>query len=283
MAMNTIDKLLHSAKSSVPELPEDFSEKVMLRIEKEQIAILQPATVGKYQQLRITTGLAALVMATILFSYNYYELRMNGSLELLFFGTRYLGDFLGYLPWDLIIPSIILTAFSVWMINKSNLLKKGLAVTAVISYLITGIGGAALASTGVNEQIEVGITQKEKDWPWIGMFHHIWAKEFIHHPNFKMGKVEKIFDGSALVITPNGEKMTVQLPPKTSVEEGQILRISGQGNETVFTAQKVHICNPSRVMRYFGGMSDHHKMMKNIMKSKSCCTGKNMMRRMRRQ
>lgn len=276
--MTSIDDLLRKAKPPAPDLPDDFSSELMQRIEKEKITIRQSVVSEKSQKIRTFLGLGSLVLAIILFSYNSYELRMNGSLELLFFGTRYLGDFMNLLPWDLIIPSFLLTAFSIWMIKKANLVKRGLAVTAIISYLITGVGGAAIASTGLNEQIEAGISFKEKDWPWVTMFRHHRAMQFIQHPNFKMGRVEANFNGSARVVTPNGETITIKLPANTLVAEGQILRISGEGEEAVFTAQRVHICNPNRVMRYFGRMMGPGKMMKDH----SCCTGKGMMRMMKR-
>jgi len=281
LAMKTIDQLLKSAKPQVPELPADFSEKIMLRIEKEQVSILPATALRRLQKLKVMMGLGALFCAIILFSYNFYELRMNGSLELLYFGTQYLGDFLGYLPWDLILPSLLLAAFSTWMINKANFLKKGIAVTAIVTYLLTGVGGAAIAATGFNEQIEEGITRKEKDWPWIGMFHHHRAMEFIQHPNFKLGKVEEILNGTVKLITPNGESVTIRMPENVQVEEGQILRISGQGKQAVFTAQKVHICNPNRVMRYFGKMVGHQDMMEHMMNQNSCCSGNGMMKMMR--
>lgn len=282
--MKNIEDLLKAAKPPAPDLPKGFSDDVLLRISSENITVMQPEAASGIQKFRMLSGIATLFVAIILFSYNSYELRMNGSLELLFFGTRYLGDFLGYLPWDLIIPSLLLTTFSVWMIKKSNLLKKSIAVIAIVSYLLTGVGGVAIASTGLNDQIEASITNKEKDWPWIGMFHHHRAKQFIQHPNFKMGRVEAIFNGSAEVVTPHGENITIKLPVNTSVAEGQILRISGEGEKAVFTAQRVHICNPSRVMRYFGQMMGPGKTMGpgKMMNDHSCCSGKGMMRMMRR-
>lgn len=268
--MKNIEKLLQFAKPPVPKIPDDFSEQLMLRIEKEKVAIL-PAVANRFNRIKVILGISALLLATLLFSYNAYELRNNGSLELLFFGTQFLGDFIGYLPWDLIVPSLVLAAFSTWMLNKSNILKKGIAVTAIITYLLTGIGGAAIASTGINERIEDGISNNEEDFPWLGMFHHHRAKEFINHPNFKMGKVEAILNGKARVITPHGEQVTISLPVNTKIQEGQILRISGQGDKQLFAAQRVHVCNPNRVMRYFGGMGGHPEMM-NMMKGKSCCS-----------
>lgn len=270
--MKNLDTLLKSAKPAVPDLPEGFSKIVMRRISEEGLLISQVPASHRFGSLQLGVGLIALAISLILFNYNSYELRQNGSLELLYFGSQYLVDFIGYLPWDLIIPSLMLTALSTLLFWRSGYLKKGIAVTAIISYLVTGVGGAALASTGFNDQIDAGITRREKDLPWLNMFHHHRAKEFIHHPGFKMGKVEKVMNGNAFVITPNGEEIKIQFPQGIQVKVGQILRMSGMENNAVFSAQKVHVCNPQRVDRYFSHQTHHKQMMK------SCCDRSKMMR-----
>lgn len=270
--MNRIDDLLRAVKPPVPELPEGFSEKLMQRIEQENITINSTADETVKRRFRLITGLATLVLAILLFSYNTYELRMNGSLELLFFGTSYLLDFLGYLPWDLILASLLMTAFSVWMINRSRMLKRGVVVTAIISYLLTGVGGAALASVGLNDRIEAGIAKQEKTWPWVRIFHHHRATEFIKHPNFRMGRVEATANGTARVLTPHGETVQVRLPPDSTIRKGQIIRISGNRTDAVFSARRVHVCNPRRVMRYFAGTDGNNENIP------ACCRKGRMMK-----
>ena len=272
--MKNLEKLLHTAKPDVPDLPDNFSQIVLQRIVENGLSIQKSPALNRFRRTQLGLGLVGLATALILFNFNSYELRMNGSLELLFFGSQYLNAFIGFLPWDLIVPSLALTGLSAWFFWKSGFLKKGIAVIAIISYLITGVGGVALATTSFNDQIEKGISKREKELPWLNMFHHHRAKTFIQHPNFKMGKVQEINNGSALVITPNGEKVKIQLPETAQVQVGQILRMSGQGNKTAFAARNVHVCNPNRVNRYFGSMAGPQKMM-----MKSCCSRKMMKKR----
>jgi hypothetical protein len=269
--MDNLEKLLRAARPSVPDLPTDFEQMVMTRIVNQGVKFRSADTNVLLQKVRIAIGLVMLAVSLVLFNYNSYELSSNGSLELLYFGTRYFFDFLGYLPWDLIISSMALTGLSVWLIGKSRILKRGIALIAVVSYLVTGIGGAALAATGINNTIEAGISRHEQSLPWLNLFQNRRAHEFIHHPNFKMGKVEEVENGVAVVVTPHGDKIRIQLPEAMLVKAGQVLRMSGEGNDTLFSAEQVDVCNPNRVGRYFSHLQHHQQMMR------SCCGNQGMM------
>lgn len=270
--MNDIDQLLKSAKSSVPNLPENFDDRVMSRISEEGIVVQSGSPAIVNRRTGFSFGIFVWIIAIIVFSYNFYEIKMNGTLELLYFGTRFLGSFLGNLPWDLLLVSLILTALSAWILKKSGYIKKGIALTLLASYLVTGVGGTALAATGLNNSIEAGIQARRSEWPWLNLFYNERATEFIHHPNFKMGRVDNINNGTIIVITPHGDRIQIQLPRNARVEKGQILRISGEEAQDFFRAQKIHICKPDRVMRYFDHMKHHKQMMP------SCCSKKGMMR-----
>lgn len=263
--MIDLEKLLKRAKPVVPDLPEGFNSSVM-----QKIVCLDSTTDFTTERtpkakLQFGTGILALLFATVLFNFNTYEIRMNGSLELLYFGRQYFIDFIRYLPFDLLIASILLTTLSIWMFRKSGIIKRGIASLAIISYLVTGVGGSSLAAVGLNDQIESKITENQDRWSWLTIFQHSRARQFIHHPTMKLGKVERLINGKAELVTPTGEKLLIALPPDTNVEIGQFLRTSGIDKKAVFSANKVHICNPSRVSRYFGQMKHHQKMMK------SCC------------
>ncbi len=268
--MDKLDRLLKAAKPSVPDLPSDFSQNVLTRIEQEGLEIHFRPTVVTHSRLFLILGSLALAIALALFNYNSYALKMNGSLELLYFGFKFLGDFIGYLPLDLIIPSLALSALSAWMIWKSGFLRIGVIWLTMVSFLFTGVGGTVIAAVGINERIEAGIKGREKNLPWLSFFHNNRAAKFIHHPNFRMGRIEKIINDNLIVMTPHGDRINIKIPPLTRIKVGQVLRLSGQDSKAVFNAQDVHICNPSRVNRYFNH-SDHHKKM-----MKSCCTGNRM-------
>ena len=270
--MTDIDQLLRSARPAVPDLPEHFSQSLVNRINSEGIEISAIMASSSPQRFRIGFGLVTWLTAAILFSYTVFELQMNGSLELLYFGTRFLGSFFGLIPWDLIVLSLLLTLFSAWLIKQAGIIKRSIAMTALVSYLITGIGGTALATTGFIETLQSGIEQKQSEWPWLALFHDKRAKRFIVHPNFKMGRVESVAQDTAFILTPHGEKQQIKLPAHVTIHTGQIVRISGEGDKRLFYAHRIHICNPSRVMHYFGHTSHHHNHHQKMMPD--CCSSK---------
>lgn len=256
----------------MPELPENFGESVIKRINREGLGIRKGSVLTNSSKTGTILSLVSWAAAIVIFSYNSYELKMNGSLELLYFGTQFLGAFLGNLPWDLIVASFVLAFLSALIMKLSGVIKRGIALTAIVIYLVTGIGGAALAASGLNDRIEAKIEAKQIEWPWLSFFHNTRAREFIHHPNFLLGKVDFIGNDSITIVTPGGNKISIRVPKQTSVREGQILRLSGKEYQSYFEAQNVHICNPNRVMRYFNHIQ-HHRTMK-----PSCCSkGKMMM------
>jgi hypothetical protein len=269
--MIDLEKLIWKAKPVVPDLPEEFASTVMEKIAQLDTSTGVIAKRTPSARIQFGFGILGLIIATLLFNYNTYEIRMNGSLELLYFGRQYLFDFLGYLPFDLLVPSLLITLVSVWMFRKSGIIKRGIASLVIISYLITSVGGSALAAIGFNDQVEATISENEGSWTWLKIFQHSRARQFIQHPHMKLGKVEKIVNGKAEVLTPNGETLHVQLPPQTDVQVGQYIRTSGMVNQSIFSARKVHVCNPIRVNRYFGHMK-HHNMMNHRGMMKSCCS-----------
>lgn len=271
--MIDLENLLRKARPDVPDLPDEFNSTVMQRIAKLDVPTEPVPIRDPFSGIQLGIGLLALIIATLLFNYNTYEILMNGSLELLFFGRQYILDFIRYLPWDLIVSSLLLTLLSAWLLRRSGMIKRGIASLALISYLVTGVGGSALAAAGFNDQIEAALSETKESWSWLKILRHSRARQFIHHPHMKLGKVEKLTNGEAEIITPNGASLRIQMPPGTDVEVGQYVRASGIDIQSTFSAEKVHICNPSRVNRYFGQMKHHHHRHHQMMKS---CCGKEM-------
>ncbi len=284
--MKNLDDILKAAKPPVPELPMDFSERVMSDIRKLEMAAVP---VNSTRQLvnwkQLIGGVLLMLIALIIVNNIVFEVRMNGSVELLYFGTRFLNDVFAYIPFDLIIPAIIVTGISAWLMWSSKALKRGIVGIIIGSYLTTVFGGAALATTGINEKIQASIVQEKRDLPLVSWFFRERARYFIDHPNFKMGRVER-YDGQfCWIVDPHGHKSKIELPADMKVQKGQIIRIAGVTSGDLFRVSTGHHCNPGRVGRYFHEMSmmrpgmnkqmgGPHKMMKMKMKMKrkSCCT-----------
>lgn len=267
--MKKLTTRIKSVKPVVPELSTDFSDNILRRIETEEIEIAPVVANGYKKWFRLLTAAISLTLALIAADHMVFELSMNGSLELLYFGKSYLNDFIGYLPLDLILPFLILSGLASWLIWKSRVLKVGLSWLLLGSYLFTTIGGTALAVTGINESIQQAMVEKESNLPWFGPYYRKRARFFIRHRNFQMGRVEKVKNGTAWIVNPLGKELQVQLPPGMEVSVGQYLRLSGETKDAeIFKADRAQFCGSKRAGRYFrqgrmrrqgqGGKSGHH-------------------------
>ena len=280
--MNKLEDILKAAKPAAPDLPVDFSEGVMSEIRKIELEV---APINSARQpvswTQLASGILLMLLALIIVNNIIFEVQMNGSVELLYFGTHFLNDVVAYIPFDLIFPAIIVTGISAWLMWNSKALKRGIAGIIIGSYLTTAFGGAALAASGVNEKIQAAILQEKRDFPLVSWFFKERARYFIDHPNFKMGRVESFAGQFCWIVDPHGHKSKIKLPTGMGVKKGQIIRIAGVKSGDLFRVSAGHHCNPGRVGRYFHpmtmmgpGMNEqiggHRKMMK--MKRKSCCT-----------
>lgn len=256
--MSDIEEKIKGIKSKVPQLSSDFSQRVLSRID-ELDAVVQPVGRGS-RWFRLFMGIGLLVIGLVAVNNSAFELRMNGSLEMLYFGTQFLSDILKYIPWDIILPALLITGIASWLIWNSHLVKRGIALTIAVCYLVTGVGGVALANSGMNEQLQTQIVTEDREWPLLSWFYKERARFFVRHPNFNMGQVVQSDDRSALVVDPYGNELRVMLPPQTVVKNGQYLRIRGEKGGQAFMATDVHFCGAGSVGRYFnrvGMMSDH--------------------------
>lgn len=264
--MKTFDELIKSAKPTVPELPSAFSERVMSEI------VRMEAEPGKSSINLLNLLAAGFLLLIGLLSVNsiMFEVRMNGSIELLSFGTRFLTDALTYIPFDLIIPAILIIGLASRMMWASQTFKKGATTVIIGSYLITGAGGAALAATGVNERIQNTLIKGKIDWPVISWFYKERARYHINHLNFNMGRVERLSNGLAWIVDPNGKEIKVRLPEGRVVEKGQFIRLAGSIDNGIFKGHDMNFCHPVTAKRYFHRMPmmQHHMQMHGPMNMK---------------
>ncbi|MBT4287214.1 MAG: hypothetical protein HOD92_07725 [Deltaproteobacteria bacterium] len=255
--MKNLDDLIKQAKPEVPSLPNDFSQKTLAYIlnweltEKKRVQ-----STSKYQLGHIVTGLVLLISALILTNIVIFEVQMNGSLEMLSLGTDFIAGATGYFPFDLVIPVVLMTTVASWLLWRSRLIKKSIATIVTSCFLITNVGGTALASTSLNEQIQDKVVNNKNEIPIISQFYRNRAIYLVKHPNFEMGQVTELKGKHATIKTPHGKVIDIFLPKDSTVIPGQYFRFSGQKTDTGFQAKRLQHCRSKRGDRYFTHMEN---------------------------
>jgi hypothetical protein len=266
--MKNIDEIIKNSKPEVPILPEDFGQNIILKIKEQNLKIKPPVTLQPGSQwISLISGILLMLIALIFANNTIFEVQMNGSLELLSFGTKYATDFTNYLPLDMISITLLILGGSTWLLWKSHMLKQGIALIAAGSFLVSSIGGSALAATRVNERIQSEVIKQENTIPIISWFYKERARFHMDHPNVLMGKVIEQKDNSITIQDPRGKTVKIILPGGTRVQNGQYLRLDGKQVKDEFLANVMQHCNPTTASRYFSHMGmGPHKMNKKMMK-----------------
>jgi hypothetical protein len=284
--MKNIDDLLKKAKPEVPDLLEDFSQKIISKINARGLYVRPQQTIGLATNwFNFVMGLLLLVFGLITANNAIFEVQMSGSLELLSFGTQYISDFISYLPLDIILPALLITAVSSWLLWRSHCIKRGITLIITGSFLVTSVGGSALAATSINRQIQETIIKEETEIPIISWFYKERARYHMHHANIQMGKVIEKNSDFILIEDPYGKTQKIVLSTARNIVKGQYIRMNGEPTENGFKASKMQHCNPMRVSKYFKfmGNSMPNKMHRNMMMpdnmGKKMMKQRNMMRR----
>jgi hypothetical protein len=271
--MRNLDDLIKQAKPKVPALPDDFSQMTLAYIQNWELTEKkQVQSASKYQWGYIFTGVILLISALMLTNNAIFEVQMNGSLEMLSLGTDFIADATRYFPFDLVIPALLMTILASWLLLRSRLIKKSITAIVTGCFLVTSVGGTALASTSLNEQIQDNVVNNKNEIPLISRFYRNRAVYLVEHPNFRMGQIIEHKGKQATIKTPHGELIKITLPSGTAVEVGQFFRFSGEKTEIGFQANRLQHCKTKRGNRYFlqmesmkehmgERMQQHHKKM----------------------
>jgi len=273
--LSDLEKKLKSAKATAPRLPSDFSAKVMDQIHQQG---LSPHSNTSRALLRRFAGVVSLMLALLVSNWLLYEVRMNGSSEMLHFGTRFLSEFISDMPYDLLGIVLLLGLLSGWLLNgvaggrflpalmnpTRNGFMRAAASWIVASYLISGLGGTALAFTGINEQMQGLAVRGELSLPWVGDFYRHRAMFRRHHPGLRLGQIKNLQNNRVILISPEGEEFEAMLPQGFKGGEGDHLRMAGVLSGRVFQAEEVQVCDQRRTGRYFRHMEGMGKMMERM-------------------
>jgi len=288
--MKNIDEILKKSKPEVPELPISFSSDVLLKIKEQGLTISsQKMTSPIVNWFSFIIGLGLLMVALLTTNNAIYEVQMSGSLELLSFGTQYVSDFAKYLPLDIIIPSLLITAISSWLLVRSHMIKRGVALIVAGSFLVTSVGGSALASTSINSKIQASVIKEKIEIPIISWFYKERARYHMKHNSVQVGQVIEQNKHFVLIKDPYGQTQKIYLPGGMKVTPGQYIRMNGQVIENGFKATIMQHCNPTSTGKYFmhmgmmsnemnGNMMKHHRQMQNKMMNGKMMGNRDMMR-----
>ncbi len=249
-----IEDRIKAAKPAAPALPPDFSARVMAGIAEQGLAIL-PARTGRVRRrLYLAASVFMLGLGILLANGAVFEVTMNGNLELLYFGSRFLGSFIALLPFDLLASATLLAGITVWLLHRGRVARVALTWLVMMAYGITAAGGVALAESGVNEKLRDWIVENDADLPGVsGYFRHR-AHYQMRHPGFRMGRVTEVEATAARLVTPTGETLWITLPPGLRPGVGDHLRLGGRESGGRFMADEGQLCDPKRTMRYFHPM-----------------------------
>jgi hypothetical protein len=260
-----LDERIRAARPREPQLPPHFTATVLARIQAEGLAIrprwrqrARPAAYG-------LAALLALGAAVLLSNAGLYELDADGSLELLYFGGRFLGAFLGRVPYDVLLSALALAGLGAWLLRRGALVHTRVAWLLLLSYGVTGGGGLALAGSGINYELRTRIVAQPEGWPLVGDFYRRrahWAGP--PAAGFRLGRVLAVDGRAAVLLTPTGEQTRVTLPPGAVAAVGDTLRLGGQADDGAFRADSVQVCDPARAMRHFGRHGMDPDMMRRM-------------------
>jgi hypothetical protein len=255
----TLEERLKAAKPEPPRLPEGFAARVMDEIQARHLAI-RPAP-QRYRAWWLAAAVAAVLAAMALTNAFVFELRSNGSLELLEFGSRFLTGFLARVPYDLLAAAAALAALSGLLMRRGRIVHTRVAWVLLVTYGVTGIGGLALAGSGVNEELQTQVYAERLDWPGLHWFYRQRAQFQAPPAHFRFGLVTQVHDGSVVLLSPMGDEVTVDLPTGFRAQVGDHVRLGGRALDGRFQADDAQLCQPGRGNRYFMlGMRMGHGM-----------------------
>lgn len=264
--MKDLDKLIKNTKADVPPLPGNFSQLVLKKIETEGVEI---AHYNRWINLESIMLIAALFLAGLgVFTSNLllYEIKTNGVLELLYFGTDFLFDLIQYIPFDMVFTVIVILTLTTWTLKRSKIAKIGVIGITAISILFSGFGGAAMAISNLNENVQKRLAEKKYDFPFVSRFYNDRAKFKVRHPHFQFGEILEVKTGKLIVKNPFGDKVEVKISDVSHFEKGQVIRLKGEFSNNMFHANMYQHCDKKRVGRYFRMMGHGKGHMKHMMK-----------------
>jgi hypothetical protein len=277
-----LERRLRAARPAVPPLGPEFAAQVMGEIKRQGLVPRPAWQVRGALWLRRGAAVAALLAAAVALNAVVFELRSNGTLELLYFGTGLLGGFVTQLPYDFLLAALLLAGTAAWLLHGADLLRgipllRGVpllgsarllrvpvAWAVLVSYGLTGAGGLSLAASGLNETVQESVLRESLQGPGLSWFYGERAVYHRPHPRFRMGRVVALADGRARLETPLGEEETVRLPPGFQAQVGDWVRLLTAADGAGLRAEQAQQCNPRRVGPYF----QHHRTMREMMQGR---------------
>lgn len=259
--MKQIETELLKAKPIVPTLPDGFCVRVMRRIDDLGLAPGLAVEKSRQNSLLLFPGIVLLVMGAFLGSFVSFEINANGSMELLEFGNRFFGAFLSYLPTGTIVSTLLITLIAALLIRKSRSWKIPLKRFLFSAYFSIIAGGAAIASTGINDQLHTWVVTKENEVFILSDLYRKRMKYKVQRDDFQLGRVTAVQENSVWITDPLGQKQKILLPKGVNLAIDQFVKFTGKTVSDTFQAESFRFCNSNRVNSYFNHMKMHSEHM----------------------
>lgn len=263
--MNKLECWIKKTRAPIPPLPQNFSKQVLEQIQRENLKIARRHGMSaSFILLLSALGLSG--SAVILLNLLLFELKTNGAVELLYFGTDFFKASLALIPMDIVFVTAVVLLLSSWAFKKSKIAKIGVAGITSISFILTGFGGAAMAVSNFNETLQQQISDIGYEVPFLSRFYKERALYRVHLPNFRFGKVTAVHPTSIQVENPRGKVFSVRLSGEDTFQVGQIIRLKGVLKDQFFHLHRFQHCDGKRAGRYFGQHRRGRGLRRHMMK-----------------
>jgi hypothetical protein len=212
----------------------DLSQRVMKEIRQREVK-MRPRAFFVLGSVLLGTGLAgAILSATFFIDLAIFRLRVHDPFGFLWFGQFGLRPFFVTFPWLPFLVAIVGLLGGLVLLRRYEISYKksflGLAISLVVLILTTGF---LLDFLGFNERVG----QMRPLPPF-------YPGRFVDR-DWVMGEISEIKAGEIIIITPQGEELSIVrdektfLPPDKKLTVGERIRAVGEWQEGVFIAKGI--------------------------------------------
>lgn len=191
-----------------------------------------------FQSLSLTTKLiltTLILIAVYLLNVSIFKFRIYAPFEFLQFGELGLKAFLGVIPWNMMVGSLLSAAVILWFVKNSHILyKRQFSHLALGVVFLVTVGGILFDQTGINHKLK-----REGSLPNI--YYGQYTSDY-----WAMGEIEEVDTSKKLIVieTPINEKITITWDksttlPNDSFQPGQYIKAVGEKQGEVFAAKGI--------------------------------------------
>ena len=222
-----------------------IKETVLEKIKSGQIK-MRPKLYFISRTILLVLGfLAVAAFILLLASFIMFSLRINGLWFLPGFGFRGFGMFLNYLPWILILITLILIAILEILAKRFSFVYRRPVVYSLIAIiLIVFLGSFIIYKTPLHPGLF--IRSREGNLPFAGPIYRGFGMPELH--DVHQGIVEELTENGFRIRRPDNQLLTVIVTPDTQfpsgkeIKQGDMVVVMGErddGNVRAFGIRKI--------------------------------------------